>query len=161
MAKKQNDAIKKKIMDGIRTLAAAAGKSYICNVAELSRTIGVSRPTLYSYRSVVDEVLDELKANKKPPKGQAVIEFMRERMARLEEEKGQLKKELDVLRNHHARIYEILYYKSANLALLIKSVAAAESKEAGRCILCHRVVEQDIFLGSERNVVKLAPKEKE
>jgi hypothetical protein len=152
----RGEKVKELIRDGLRKLAAEAedGK-YTYSASQLSKLIGISRPTLYKYEEYVDEVLKEISADKKFAKGTAVIEFMRGKVARLEAEKQQLKKEVDALRQHHVDIYEALHYQSANLAPLVRPTAVQESKESGRCILCKQEVDEKT-LPRPRKVVKIA-----
>ncbi len=156
MVQLRGEKVKELIRDGLNKLSLAAGvegKRLTYNASELSALIGVSRPTLYKYSEFIDEVLKDLSADKKNAQGLAVIGFMREKMERLETEKSLLKKEVDVLRKHHAKLYETLYSQSAKLAPLIKPIVAQENKEAGRCILCNHVIDADAKPARSNKVV--------
>jgi transposase-like protein len=166
MGEKQNrgEDLRREIAEGIRKLAAeakTAKKKYTYNASQLAAAIGTSRPSLAKHFDVVDRVLKEIEAQKRMENGEGVIQLMRERIERIELEKEQLKKELEILRNHHAEIYLQVYYNAGNLEPLIRPIVEEEIFEADRCILCHHKIEE---IGEEvpikpkpRKVITLHP----
>jgi len=156
MARVRGEGIKELIREGIKRLSIEAEGKYIYNASQLSAQIGVSRPTLYSYGEFIDEVLRDIKADKKFAKGHAVIEFMREKVTRVEDENQRLKKEVDALRKHHAEIFGTLYASSANLAALVKPVVVREVKESGCCTLCLREVDATAISSKSKKVIDIA-----
>jgi len=136
MAHVKGDKVRAKIKDGLEKLATQYGKNYVYSPSELSRLINVSRPTLYLHASYIDEILESIKAERKQAKGHGIIEYMRERMAKMEQERDSLKRELNILRQHHGQIYQRLYYEGKNISAIVKPVVMQESIEQNQCILC-------------------------
>ena len=158
MSHVRGEKVQEIIRKGLCNLAAGTEGKYVYSVAELARLTGLSRTTLYKHVQFVDEVLKDIEADKKASRGHSVIEFMREKMGRIEGEKQQLKKEVDVLRNQHAQIFKNLYMQSANLASLVKPVVVQESKEAGHCTLCQQEVDAATLSPKSKKVVKMIPR---
>ncbi len=153
MGQVRGEKVKEVIREGLHKLAADAGGKYVLNASELAKATGVSRPTIYRHEEFINEVLKEISAERKFYKGHGVIEFMRERMERLENEKAELKNEVDTLRKHHAKIFEILYYNAVRLSDLVKSEVLKEIEESGCCTLCGQEVDATKF----RQVNKVVP----
>lgn len=161
MLQPRGEHVKALIKDGMAKLAISAGtKKYTYNATELSNLIGVSRPTLAKYIDYVDEVLKDVSGNKKIVKGEALIEFMREKIERIDKEKDKLKKDLDALRGHHAKIYETLYYRSVDVAPLVKRFVLDESKKTGKCILCNQAIDTAKLKEPVNKVVQLSASKK-
>lgn len=159
MVQLRGEKLKILIKEGITKLAISYGtKKYVYNASELSELIKVSRPTLSRYAEYIDEVLKENAADKKVTKGTALIEIMREKIARLEKEKALLKKDLDTLRNHHAKIYDFLYGRSIDMAPLVKKIVLEESIAAGHCILCNQAIDETKLSKGGSKIVRLTGK---
>lgn len=156
MAQVRGEKVKEIIREGLCKLSASVGKDYVYSISELAALTGVSRPTLYRHGEFIDSILKELKAEKKGPKGYIVMEFMRDKLLRLEEENQHLKNEVDVMRKHHVAIFKKLYHSSQSLADLVKPFVKQESTESGRCILCQREVDATTFQSESRKVVHIS-----
>lgn len=154
MPRVNTEDVKNRIREGILKLAAEDGKDFTYSPSTLSKVANVSRPTLYKYADYIDEVLNGVKARRKLAKGMGVIEFMRERTDRTEDEKKALVAELKVMRKHHIDLYQKLYYESASLAAVIKPVLLKESVDLGKCILCSEAVNASIL--KKNNVVNIS-----
>lgn len=161
----RGDDLRKKIAEGIKRLAAeakAANKPYTYNASHLAAAIGTSRPTLAKHSDIIDKVLEGLTAKKRMENGEGAIQLLREKVQRLESEKEDLKKELEILRNHHAEIYRSVYYNAGDLEQLIRPIVEEEMLEADRCILCHHQIEEihDLqpIAPKPSKVIRLTPK---
>lgn len=149
----RGDQVKELIANGIRKLASAAGREYVFNATELSRFTGVSRPTIYSHSELVDKVLEEVKAQRKLTNGEASAVFLREKVEKVKGESLAFRQELDVLRRHHADIYERLYRASVRLVALIAPEYRSMSLRDGSCVLCRQAV--DAATMAPQNVISL------
>ena len=132
------------IREGIYVLAdkaEKAGETYVYNASELSRLIGRSRVTLRAYVAFVDEVLKELKAERRMRTGKAMQQHLLDRNERLETENEALKREVNTLRINHTEIYIKLLGSSKDLASLVASYV--ETVKDGRCLLCNSVVGEE------------------
>lgn len=141
----RGEKLEKKIVEGIKELAAEAieaKKKYVYNASQLSAHINVSRPTLAKHADVIEDTLKKIAPQKRERYGDGVDRLMQEKMERIESENESLKKELEVLRNHHAEIYLMVYHHAANLEPLIRPIVEEEMFEADRCILCHHPIEE-------------------
>jgi len=159
MSQARGEKVKEIIRTGLGQLAAAAKGKYVYNMSELARLTGLSRSTLYKHEEFVNEVLKEMSADRRFAKGQAVLEFMRGKVERLEGEKIILKKEVEALRQCHAAIFEKLYDESVKSADLIRPVLKQESLASGRCILCGQEVDNSTFPTGGKKVVKMTPRQ--
>jgi len=156
--------LEEKIADGIKKLVAEAkeaNRKYVYNASQLSVAIKVSRPTLAKHADVIEKALKTAAAEKRMERGEGAIQLMREKMERMESENESLKKEVEVLRNHHAEIYLKVYYHAADLEPLIRPIVEEEMFDADRCILCFHPIEE---IGEEepitpkpRKVIELRP----
>lgn len=136
----QVEETRRAIRVGILELAAEIGPGYILSVSRLAQRIGITRPTIYAYKDVIEETLKEVAGRRAMSKGEGAIQFMREKIMRLEEEKSALQKELQALRGHHLQIYRNLYMSSAKLAALVAPVLTKQSWELNQCILCKQPI---------------------
>ncbi|MDA8428099.1 MAG: hypothetical protein M0T70_02480 [Geobacteraceae bacterium] len=142
MVQLRGEKLQAVIKEGLIKLATECGtRRYVYNASELSKEIGVSRPTLQKHEVYIDSVLKEISAERKLTKGSALIDILRAKVDRLSDEKEKLVNELDVLRRNHSKIYESLYYRSIDLAPLVKKIVRVESKTTGRCILCNQPID--------------------
>jgi len=141
----RGDDLRDKIEAGIKELAAEAKiakKKYVYNATQLAAKICTTRATLTKHNDVVDKALKELAGQRRVEKGEGALQTLREKVERLELEAENMKKELEVLRNHHAEIYQKVYYNAGDLEPLVRPIVEEEMFDADRCILCLHKIEE-------------------
>lgn len=143
MMQLRGEKLKNALREGIYALADKAdkaGKTYVYNASELSRLIGPSRVTLKSHSDFVDEVLKELKAERRMRTGKAMQQHLLDRNERLETMNKALEREVNTLRTNHAEMFTKLLGSSKDLASLVASYV--ETVKDGKCLLCNSVVSE-------------------
>jgi DNA repair ATPase RecN len=143
------------IEDCLRQLANEKENS-VYNASELSRRVGCSRPTLDKKAEFIDEVLKKIGGEKRIKKDHPMMEHLYTRIESLEAEKEKLKKELSVLRAHHAKIYSTMYTNSVDVSVLIKPIVEDESIRHEKCILCSGTVKEDHSFQDNNKVIPLS-----
>jgi hypothetical protein len=151
------------LLDAIETCLrqlANEKENYVYNASELSRRVGCSRPTLDKKADFIDEVLNKIGGEKRIKKDHPMMEHLYTRIEHLEKEKDFLKKELSVLRAHHAKIYTVLYTNSVDVSVLIKPITEDESIKNGKCILCGTALKENSSFQDSNNVIQLTDHKK-
>ena len=141
MRQLRGEKLKNAIREGIYALAdktEKSGKKYVYKASELTQLIGTSRVTLGAYSDFVDEVLTQLKAEKRVRTGKVLQQQLIDKIERLEADKKALEKEVNTLRSHHAEIYTRLLSSSKDIAILVASYV--ETVKDGKCLACNSVV---------------------
>lgn len=137
--------------------AREAGKAYVYNASALSRATGVSRETLRKHQDFVDGVLTDLAADRRTSDGNATIQMLRQRIARIEAERDEALVKHRALLAHHVQIFKMLHLNSVDVSLLVRSGPKQVSDEVDECPLCGSSFEQKRSK-STRNTVSFEKK---
>lgn len=142
------------------TKAREIGKVYVYNASALSRATGVSRETLRKHQDFIDAVLTSLAADRRTSDGNATIQMLRQRVARIESERDEVLAKYRALLAHHVQIFEMLHLNSVDVSLLIRAVPEQGSDKIGECLLCGSSAERT-WSKSTRNIVSFGRKNRD
>lgn len=137
--------------------AREIGKVYVYNASALSRATGVSRETLRKHQEFIDAVLVDLAADRRTSDGNATVQMLRQRIARLEAERDEARGKHKALLAHHVQLFEALHLNSVDVSLLIPPVPAQGSDKPGQCPWCGSSTER-ARLKSARDIVPFGKK---
>lgn len=137
--------------------AREAGKVYVYNASALSRATGVSRETLRKHQDFVDGVLTDLAADRRTSDGNATVQMLRQRIARLEAERDEARAKHKALLAQHVLLFEALHMNSVDVSLLIPLVPAQASDQPGQCPWCGNSTER-AWLKNTLDIIPLGKK---
>ncbi|MDO6442089.1 hypothetical protein [Marinobacter sp. 2_MG-2023] len=132
-------ALEKRIATVIREradTAKKAGKTFVYNATKVAEQVPTTRKTLRSHDDLVERVLADLDARRRMVDGNATVEHLQDKIARLSDQLEESERTILALRSHHADIYERLYANSIDGAHLIRPIIESEIRDAGYCTLC-------------------------
>lgn len=115
---KRGEDLKKLIKEGINHLASK-NKDYQYNASELARHINTSRVTLNKYSNYIDDILNEIKIDKKGVAGNGMVQHLLDRIEMLEQENKELKKENNNLKSNYIEIFQETYEKSKDIIKIV------------------------------------------
>ena len=115
---KRGKELKKLINEGIKYLASQ-NRDYRYNASELARHINTSRVTLNKYSDYINEILGEIKVERKGSAGNGIVHHLLDRIEILEQENKELKQECDYLKGDYIEIFKKMYENSENLIRII------------------------------------------
>jgi uncharacterized protein YnzC (UPF0291/DUF896 family) len=115
---KRGEDLKKLIKEGINHLANK-NKDYQYNASELARHINTSRVTLNKYSDYIDDVLNEIKIDKKGVGGNGMVQHLLDRIEMLEQENKEIKQERDNLKINYIEIFQKMYENSENINKIV------------------------------------------
>jgi len=115
---KRGKELKKLINEGIKYLASQ-NRDYRYNASELARHINTSRVTLNKYSDYINEILEEIKVERKGSAGNGIVHHLLDRIEILEQENKELKQECDYLKGDYIEIFKKMYENSENLIRII------------------------------------------
>lgn len=111
---KRGKELKKIIKEGINYLASQ-NRNYRYNASELARHINTSRVTLNKYSDYIDEILEEIKVERKGVAGNGMVQHLLDRIEILEQENKELKQENNNLKSDYIDNFQKMYGSSENI----------------------------------------------
>ena len=130
----RGEPLNEAIRAGISKLAKQSGETYVYNATHVADLVGTSRATLNNKAELVEEILEDIKADRRKSNNEGLIEAFQIRIERIEKENGELKDQVIALQKNHVEIYRQLYMHSVDGAALVAPFVRTDANED--CPLC-------------------------